>query len=81
MYPCGLSSWSRIEGLGVDVRVAQLTRYRSGEALSVFGGTNMSVCCVGSSLPPSSAAVPIEQKSARGSAPAGSGGKSFRGLE
>ena len=44
---------------------------RSGLALSVFGGTNLSVCSV-SNAPPSSDGVPLEQASARGSAFAGS---------
>jgi hypothetical protein len=48
---------------------------RNGKPLSVRGGTNLSVCA-GSNVPPSSAAVPLAQASARGPT-ADSGGKSF----
>ncbi len=47
------------------------------ERLSVFGGTNLSVCCV-SNVPPSSDAVPLEQTSARGSSVFGIRWETFR---
>jgi hypothetical protein len=76
--PACATEFNRAETAGDAVCDWGAIRNLTGESRKVLGDSNMSVCAGRSSVPPTSAAVPAAQTSARGSASLPGRGRAFR---